>query len=360
MAFRARPNLAAIAAALLACAGSDRSEGPSVATPSPTTGPAPRIHVQGNQLLDDAGRVVRLRGVNRSGTEYACAQGWGIFDGPADSASIRAIAGWRANAVRVPLNESCWLAINGVVPQYAGDNYKRAITNYVGLLNRNGFVAILDLHWTAAGSAKALGQAPMPNRDHTPDFWRSVAQAFGGNDAVVLDLFNEPYPDNNNDTPEAWRCWHDGGTCAGMAFQAASMQELVDAVRSTGANNVIMVGGVRYASAFSHWLENKPVDTTGNLAASWHVYNFGWCTTPSCWDTDATPVAAQVPLIVGEIGEDDGGSVFLNSLIDWMNARQASYLAWVWDVWGSSLDLIRSYDGTPTPYGQVIKTRIGG
>ena len=59
----------------------------------------------------------------------------------------------------------------------------------------------------------ALGQAPMPNRDHTPEFWRQVATAFKDNDRVLFDLFNEPYPDNNADTPEAWRCWREGGNC---------------------------------------------------------------------------------------------------------------------------------------------------
>src|SRR2546427_6019816 len=42
-----------------------------------------------SRLVDSAGRPIRLRGVNRSGTEYACAQGWGMFDGPSDSASVR-------------------------------------------------------------------------------------------------------------------------------------------------------------------------------------------------------------------------------------------------------------------------------
>jgi len=84
--------------------------------------------------------------VNRSGTEYACAQGWGFFDGPSDSASIAAIAAWKANAVRVPLNETCWLAINGVKPAYAGANYARAIGDFVDRLNRAGLVVILELH----------------------------------------------------------------------------------------------------------------------------------------------------------------------------------------------------------------------
>src|SRR6266436_5045915 len=114
---------------------------------SPTPGAwteAPAVHVQGTQLLDTAGRIVRLRGVNRSGTEYACAQGWGFFDGPSDSASVQAIVSWKANAVRVPLNETCWLAINGVAPAYSGDAYARAISDYVALLNRAGMVVILD------------------------------------------------------------------------------------------------------------------------------------------------------------------------------------------------------------------------
>ncbi len=319
------------------------------------------MRVQGNQLVDSAGHALRLRGVNRSGTEYACAQGWGIFDGPSDSASLQAIRSWGANVVRVPLNETCWLSINGVNPAYSGSNYRRAISDFVGLLNRSGLLVILELHWSAADTAKALGQAAMPNRDHTPEFWYQVAAAYKGNNHVVFDLFNEPFPDDNSDTPEAWRCWRDGGTCRGMTFQAAGMQQLVDTVRSTGASNVIMLGGVQYSSRLSSWLAYRPTDPLGNLAASWHIYNFSWCNTQTCWDGDAAPVAQQVPLVLGELGQDNfatSGNGFVNSLMDWMDARQGSYLAWVWDVWGSPLDLITSYDGTPTPYGQTFRTRF--
>jgi endoglucanase len=70
------------------------------------------VHVQNNHLVDANGNLLRLYGVNRSGSEYACQQGWGIFDGPSDDASIAAIKAWHVNAVRVPLNEDCWLGIN--------------------------------------------------------------------------------------------------------------------------------------------------------------------------------------------------------------------------------------------------------
>ena len=71
--------------------------------------------------------------------------------------------------VRLPLNETCWLGINGVAAGYGGANYQTAIAGFVARLNRAGLVVILDLHWTAADTAKALAQAPMPNRDHTPE-----------------------------------------------------------------------------------------------------------------------------------------------------------------------------------------------
>lgn len=345
--------LTLLSTAILAGCG----ESASAPNPPPVSGRR-ALQVEGNRLVDSLGHTVLLRGVDRSGTEYACAQGWGLFDGPSDSASVAAIASWHSNAVRVPLNETCWLGINGVSSTYSGAAYHQAIQQYVQLLNRAGLYVILDLHWAAAGTDKALGQTPMPNRDHSADFWRGVAATFKGNDWVIFDLFNEPYPDNNTDTPEAWRCWSQGGTCQGMSYQAAGMQELVDAVRSNGATNVIMLGGVEYSAGLSGWLAHRPTDPLQNLAASWHIYNGSWCASRACWDSTAAPVAVQVPLILGELGQDDGGSGFVTSLMDWMDQRGGSYLAWDWDVWGAPLDVISSYDGTPSPYGQTFKDRF--
>ena len=48
------------------------------------------------------------------GTEYACVQGWGMFDGPTDDEAIDVMKEWHINVVRIPLNEACWLGINGV------------------------------------------------------------------------------------------------------------------------------------------------------------------------------------------------------------------------------------------------------
>ena len=75
------------------------------------------IHVQGNRLIDDStGKEVVLQGFSHSGTEFQCVNGYGIFDGPNDDNMIQHIKNWNANAVRIPLNEQCWLGVNGIKP----------------------------------------------------------------------------------------------------------------------------------------------------------------------------------------------------------------------------------------------------
>jgi hypothetical protein len=317
------------------------------------------LHVAGNQIENGSGQVVRLLGVDRSGSEYACIQGWSVFDGPSDAASVQAIASWHVNAVRVPLNEDCWLNINMGTSSYGGSTYQQAIENYVSLLNQNSMAAILDLQWTAPGSSQATGLQPMPDQDHAPAFWQSVASTFKGNSSVLFDLFNEPSPDSNQDTTAAWTCLRDGGTCPGVSFQTAGMQELVNTIRGTGATNIIMVPGVQYTNVLDQWLTYEPSDPQHNLAASWHSYAGQVCSPQSCWDQSIAPVAAQVPLVVGEIGENDCGDSYIYPLMNWLDSHGSSYLAWAWDPYGCSFPgLINDYTGAPTSFGQGYQVHL--
>ncbi len=318
------------------------------------------LHVVGNQIVNGTGQIVRVRGTNRSGTEFACVQGWGLFEGPVDDPAIAAMAAWGINVVRLPLNEHCWLGINGVNPAYGGANYQQAVAALVARINAHGMAVILDLHWAGPGTTSANGQIPMADRDHAPTFWAQVATAYKGNSSVLFDLFNEPYPDNNVDSAEAWRCWRDGGTCAGVGYQAAGMQELLQAVRGTGATNIVLLGGVAYSAHLSQWLHYRPTDPAGNLVAAWHIYAGSQCNVQACWDAEGAPVAAQVPLIAGEFGQSDCGRTFVDQLLNWHDAHGAGYLAWTWNVWGcNGPSLISDYNGTPTTLGQALKERLG-
>jgi hypothetical protein len=334
-----------------------RSTSSLAATPAAIQG----LHVSGNKILNTAGQTVRLLGVNRSGGEYMCVQGRGIWDGPMDPTAVQYMLAWKINAVRIPLNEDCWLGINGVNAAYAGATYQQAVVDAVNLFNSFGIVAILDLHWGAPGTTQATAQTPMPDVDHSPAFWQGVATTFKGNNSVIFDLFNEPYPDSNSDTTAGWTCWRDGGTCAGVTYTVAGMQSLVTTVRNTGATNIIMLGGLEYSNALSNWLTYMPTDPAGNLVASWHSYNFNLCNSATCWNSTVLPVLQKVPLIAGEIGENDCAHTYIDPLMTWLDTNGSNYLAWTWDAWGicaSGPVLINDYYGNPTAFGQGFKDHL--
>jgi endoglucanase len=323
------------------------------------------IRVAGSTLINGSGQVVQLRGVNRDGTDYACQQGWGIFDGPNDAASIDAMQRWGVNAVRVPLNEDCWLGINGINPDYSGANYRKAIEAYAKLINKKGMYVILALTSSAPGTAQADGEQPMPDQSHSPAFWKSVAKAFKNRPAVIFDLFGEPYPDDNQTTTEAWQCWENGGTCTDISYKVAGMQELVNTVRATGATNVVMLGGIGYANILNDWGTYEPTDPDNQLAASFHNYPSGECNNTTCWAANLTDINGA-PLITGEFGgylstSHLGG--YLKSYATWADDNGVSYLAWTWDTWGctptTNLALISNYNGAPCPgYGTVYRAHL--
>ncbi|MFF8953410.1 cellulose binding domain-containing protein [Streptomyces sp. NPDC014940] len=343
---------------------------PPPTDPPPSDGTAPDLHVSGGKLVDAAGRTRRLLGVNRSGGEFMCVQGYGIWDGPVDDAAIKAIADWKANAVRIPLNEECWLGLSNVKPEYGGTNYIDAVKDLVARVEAHGMTPIVEMHWSygqytgnSAGCSDvhATCQKPMPDMRYAPSFWASVASTFKDDKAAVFDLFNEPYPDRaTTGATDAWKCWRDGGTCPGISYEVAGMQDLVDSVRGTGAKNVIMAGGLAYSNDLSQWLTYRPNDPAGNLAAAYHVYNFNTCSSESCWNSTLAPVAAQVPLIAGEIGENTCSHGFTDQVMKWFDDRNLSYLGWTWNTWdcSSGPSLISSYDGTPTAYGAGLRDHL--
>ena len=109
---------------------------------------------------------------------------------------------------------------------------------------------------------------------------------------VLFDLFNEPYLDLAG-AGDAWGCWLSG--CTVQGFQAAGMQAMLDAVRGTGAKQVVIASGLSYANKLDGWLAHKPSDPTGNLMAGFHLYNDGACGNAGCWNGTVAAVAQRSP-----------------------------------------------------------------
>jgi hypothetical protein len=318
---------------------------------------APWIGVSGNQLVDQSGKTVRLLGVNRSGAEYQCVEGGQIFDGPTDWASIKAMKSWKINSVRVPLNESCWLGINGVDPHLSGGAYRSAIREYVSGLQRAGLYVILDLHWAAPRRGLATGLIPLPDAEHAPDFWRSVATEYRDDRGVIFDLYNEPHD-------VTWECWAAACTTYDTYFgsyPSVGLPELLAVVRETGAQQPVMLGGLDWARDLRGWLVHRPYDPANALVAANHTYDFSRCER-ACRKNLAS-IAREVPVVTGELGQGGCAHDYIDPYMRFADHNGISYLGWTWNTGGrwdcaGGPALIDNFNGHPTAYGRGFREHL--
>jgi hypothetical protein len=295
--------------------------------------PPAALSVVGNQLEAD-GSPIQLRGVGRGAYENCI--GNAVYDtadpgdtdddfadGPVNQASIDVMKSWGINAVRLPVNESCWLGLTSPAagqPTAPDDcvsgtstcettaaQYQQEVENYINLLGQNGLYVVLDLQYTAPPGYYADTIDHFPDAANTPTFWTQVATTFKNDPWVMFDLIGEIgaspyagpcsdgvgncYDDGSSATnwtdSQIWNVWlngssgatvpsdyHTGAGDSGPAvlYQAVGMQSLIDTVRDTGSTNPVIVSDPDYS------LGNDEVDcsTAGNDAAGdspcWPLY----------------------------------------------------------------------------------------
>ena len=343
-------------------AGSAQATSPGVGPVTSSSAGLNGIKAGDGEFVDGSGTPVMLHGVNRSGTEYTCVHGLGIFDGPSTAASIAAMASWHVNIVRVGLNEDCWLGINGVNAAFSGQNYINAIVNYVNLLHQAGMYAEISLMWSAPGTSVANSQIAAPDGDHSPAVWQGMADAFKNDPNVILAPFGEP--------TVGWSCWINGcaaGASGGTSYATAGAQQAVNVMRGEGYNGVIAIPCISYANSCSGWPTNHPTDPDNNLAAETHIYGLNGCDTDSCFNSTLKPIeTAGFPVLAGETGETYNGSDcpstrYISDFLNYNEANKIGFEVWTWDTWGgcSTLSLISNYNGTAeSPYGTFVQNFV--
>jgi endoglucanase len=358
------------------------------------------VRVEGNHFVDGDGKLLQLRGVNTSGLEFVAIQNWSANDPwGGQKPNWEAIKSWKANAVRIPLNQASWLgqtckdASSGATRSAdPGNNYVATVTKAIDDATAQGLYVILDLHMSAPGTYCPMIQNVMADADNSLTFWTSIANTYKNRANVIFELFNEPFVTQTAYfSGNGWQYLMHGvggpftgfvaGTLGGgttnvsYTWNIASMQAMLDAVRATGAANVVLVAGYNYAAALDGWLANKPVDSLNQMGAVWHAY-------PAFGTTYGTPAAAQpnfapqiftqaqgildagIPIVITELGENctNGivGAPETTNMINWADAHNVSLLGWSWNTWyngsGScNFILIKDANGTPTDgYGKVM------
>jgi aryl-phospho-beta-D-glucosidase BglC (GH1 family) len=355
------------------------------------------VRVSGNHFVDGSGAVLQLRGVNVSGLEFVAVQGWSAVNpwggGTGDpSPNWNNLKSWRINAVRIPLNEASWLgykctkASGDVIDPDPGHNYQATVARAVTDASAAGFYVILDLHWTAPGKFCPLAQNAMADSDNSIEFWTRLATAFKSRPNVMFELFNEPYFWWLSPGESSWGVLRNGGTVTqyvtgdgsrykvSYPWRAAGMQQMLDAIRATGATNVVLIGAPSWCQDLSDWVKYAPNDPLKQIAAVWHAYpnsdkpgdvkaaepKFG----KIAFSWAQNILDAGYPLVITEFGDRNApgteGAPFVSQLLPWADRAGASYLGWTWDVWQNADNvLIKDRAGTPTDgYGRYVKAHL--
>ncbi|MFH1500207.1 MAG: cellulase family glycosylhydrolase [Verrucomicrobiota bacterium] len=316
-----------------------------------------QLHVDGNKVRDSNNNIVRLQGANIPSLEWSN-NGEHIVDSQTHLRDV-----WNANFIRFPLSQDRWF---GHAPGQSdgGAAYRAIVDGIVARANAGDYYVLLDLHWSNRGTwGSNIGQAAMPDMN-SATFWSDCADRYKNNPSVLFDLYNEPYLGN-------WQIWRNGGqvTQGSVTYQSPGMQGLLDAVRATGANNIVVAGGIAYGYDLTGVMNGYALTDTSSgrgIIYSSHVYP---------WKTDrdakVTVAAAAHPILIGECGADDnpephGGGTPLDAqgVLDWSN----NHIAWMnangyhWTGWsfhpGAGPKMVSDWNYTPTPWGQIAKNQI--
>lgn len=329
------------------------------------------VRVQGNRLVDTDGKEVWLQGVNAGGLET-------LPNGDQQvKSTVVAIDEWHANCIRLPINEAHWFGRGVYQGNDGGAGFRKDVDKIVRLAANRGAYVVIDLHRFRA-----------PKAEHV-EFWKDCAAHYKNHPAVLFDLFNEPHG-------ISWEIWRDGGWVGKQGqhdesaflsseekkknegFESVGMQALVDAVRSTGAKNVVIAGGLFWANDLTG-IESEAIekgekksfrltDTTGNgIMYAWHTYHWhkGW--------GRLLPVAAKHPIFLGEVGASPLGVMnfipdnqqedpytFSPDMLGFIQKLRINWTGWCFHPKAAPV-MIENWDYKPTPYwGEFAKRALAG
>ena len=326
--------------------------------PNPEKWPKP-IRVVGNKILDSAGAEIWLQGLNIPSLE------WSVGGEQVLKSTVVAIEEWKSNVIRIPVKDEYWF---GESQADGGKSYRELVDQMITLAANRGAYVVLDLH---------RYRAPKPEYLR---FWKDAAARYKDHPALVFDLMNEPHG-------TTWEVWKNGGfvgekkdldqaaflsaeeKAQAQGFESPGMQAMLDTVRSTGAKNVVLVGGLDYAYQLDGILKGfalEDKDGNGIIYAS-HVYPW-----KRGWQKHFLDAAEKYPVLLGEVGADAKKMEFMPAEIqedaetwapEMLGLIQKHKLHWTgWCFHPKSTPrMILDWDYTPSPFwGRLAKDALAG
>ncbi|KXN84735.1 Endoglucanase 3 [Leucoagaricus sp. SymC.cos] len=212
----------------------------------------------GGTLCSGASRTkFKYFGVNQSGAEFGDGKIPGAlgtdYTWPSPT-SVDYFVSQGFNTFRIPFMLERLVPPSGGITGAFDSAYFNGLKTIVSYITGKGAYAIIEPH----NYMRYNGQVISDNNGFAT-FWKNLANQFKSNDHVIFDLMNEP-----------------NGIDAGVVYQA--MQAAVNAIRTTGATQLILVEGTSWTGAWS-WSSSGNAaafaalsDPNNNVAIEMHQY----------------------------------------------------------------------------------------
>ena len=289
-----------------------------------------QLKVRGKWLIDGQGNQILLKGIMIADPLIA-----DVKD-DFNKRLFKQLHDLGANVIRIPVHPVTWEA--------ASDYLWRYLEKAVRWAGEYGMYVIID--WHSIGNVKT-GSAPEGSNmfthtwENTTGFWNVVSAYFAGAPNVLFEVFNEP----ESITVSEWR---------------AAASELVRIIRTQGAQQVVIVGGVDYASDLS-WVLETPISDP-NIAYAEHVYPIH---SRADWNNHFGEVSKSYPVLITEWGFTEeyinseysyligNEKSFGEPFLDYLDELQIGWLAcWYDDMWQPAM-FTPGFEGT-NPYGDFV------
>jgi hypothetical protein len=314
----------------------------------------PELKVSGNKLVTADGHEIWLQGVNVVRLAWS-----GDGEGTILWSVHGAIDDWHANIIRLPVLDNLWFGQGeDGKPGNDPEVYRQIVDNAIRIAASRGAYVLLDLHRFLTPDASCVA------------FWKDAAARYKNNPAVLFGLFNEP-----NST--SWDVWQKGGTIemkgkdgTTSQVQGVGMQALIDAVRGTGARNIVVAGGLAWAYDLTGVLEGHALDSKGGNGLMYETHFYDW---HKDWSAHFMAVSAKYPVLIGETGADIHKMNFIPlaeqedpytwapDAIGFIQKHRLNWTAWCFDT-GATPSMLSDMDSfAPNPYwGRFVKDALAG
>ena len=317
-------------------------------------------------VADAPDRTARLVGVNMSGAELNAGRqnARANFDYVyPNETEIAWAAAHHMTAIRLPV---AWSRLQPVPGAAIDSGEWGRVVAVVRMARARRIRVVLDLHDYGAWRGRVIGSAALPDEVFA-DTWRRIARLARGEPDLVLGLMNEPHLQS---APQWQR----------------SAQAALDAIRASGARNLVLVSGADWDGAHS-WTAGGPasnaaamdrlaVPAGGPVAFEFHQYfdHDASGTKPDC----LTPEGAIRTLepatdwlasghrhgFLGEFATSGSPACLLtlDAVLTYLDAHPAQWIGWTyWAAgawWGNYMFSVEPVHGAEKPQLAVLARHL--